>query len=60
MERRLTNQRDNTGQHDHPDWGEKESQCSLIFFSFVTKDIEHCFMYLLAICTSLKSSLLGK
>jgi hypothetical protein len=29
-----------------------ESQCPLISISFMTKDVEHFFMYLLAICSS--------
>jgi hypothetical protein len=43
----------------HFDWGEVESQCSLSYISFVTKDGDHFLIYLLAVCASFENCLLS-
>jgi hypothetical protein len=35
-----------------PTWGEMESQCCFDLHFLMSEDVEHLFMYLLAICTS--------
>jgi hypothetical protein len=35
----------------HSDWKEVKSQCFLICISFMVRDVDHFFMYLLVICT---------
>jgi hypothetical protein len=37
--------------YGHSNWGEMKSKC-LIWISFIIREVEHFFVYLLAICTS--------
>ena len=41
----------------HPDRCEVVSHCSLIYISLMISNVEHLFMYLLAICMSLETYL---